>query len=160
MGKHIPRVKGKRQTKRANPKKIAKAAATITKGTGKSSSKAPSRVLGEADTASISGKSRPGKQERAMLSNSSITNIGKENPFLQEGKVAKTKRGARILKSREPLLVENDKKVLIIKGGRTSQVINNALKDITSLTKPLCKTYSRNNDLLPFEVSLQSILSS
>ena len=158
MGKHIPRVKGKRQTRRADPRKIAKSTASITKGTSKSSSKPSSRVLGEADAAAGGGKFRPGKQERAYLKTkvegSSITSISNANSSLKEERVAKTRRGQRILKARAPHLVENDKKVLIIKGSKTSQVINDALKDISSLTKPLCKTYSRNNDLLPFEVNL------
>merc|ERR1719331_2001062 len=55
------------------------------------------------------------------------------------------------MKARAPQLVENDKKILVVKGSKTSQIINDALKDITALTKPLSKAYTRNNDLLPFE---------
>ena len=161
MGKHIPRVKGKRQTRRANPKKIAKATTSITKGTGKASSKGSSRILGEADVIGRNVKSRPGKQERANLNTKveggSITGISRDNSSLQEARVPKTMRGKRIMKARAPLLVENDKKVLVVKGSKTSQVINDALRDISSLTKPLCKTYSRNNDLLPFEVTFITI---
>ena len=166
MGKHIPRIKGQRQTKRATPKKIAKAQAALSKekgrgkgSKGKASSKSSSHVLGEADGTVERRKSRPGKEERAnpdgntRVARGSIKSISHAKSLLTEGGVPKTKKGQRIMKARAPQLVENDKKILVVKGSKTSQIINDALKDITALTKPLSKAYTRNNDLLPFEVS-------
>jgi ribosome production factor 2 len=60
-------------------------------------------------------------------------------------------RGERILKKQGPLLVENDKKVLVIKGHKTSAIINDLLKDLAKLFKPLSKVLSKKNDILPFE---------
>ena len=57
----------------------------------------------------------------------------------------------RLLKKRGPQIIENTKNVLIMKGHSASQTINDILKDITLLTKPCCKTFNRNNDILPFE---------
>ena len=49
----------------------------------------------------------------------------------------KTKRGKRILDDRAPKTVENDKTALLIKGGKTSEVISDVLKDLYLLKKPL-----------------------
>lgn len=46
---------------------------------------------------------------------------------------------------------ETAKKVLLIKGKSSSQVMNDVLLDLTMLTKPNCKALNRNNDILPFE---------
>ena len=39
----------------------------------------------------------------------------------------------RALEKREPKIVENDKNALFIKGGRTSETIANALKDLVCI---------------------------
>lgn len=46
---------------------------------------------------------------------------------------------------------ESAKRVLLIKGKSSSQVMNDVLLDLTMLTKPNCKALNRNNDILPFE---------
>lgn len=63
----------------------------------------------------------------------------------------KKARIIRILKKKEPLLVENTKQALLLKGNHTSQVINDVLVDLNMLLKPQCKKLSRKNDILPFE---------
>jgi len=57
----------------------------------------------------------------------------------------------RFLDKRSPLVVENNKKALILRGHNTSQVICDVLTDVQMLTKPNCKSLSRKNDILPFE---------
>lgn len=46
---------------------------------------------------------------------------------------------------------ETAKRVLLIKGKSSSQVMNDVLLDLTMLTKPNNKALTRNNDILPFE---------
>ncbi len=60
-------------------------------------------------------------------------------------------RSERLLKKKGPLLIENSKNILILKGHKTSQIIQDVLQNISMLAKPYCKIFSRNNDILPFE---------
>lgn len=60
-------------------------------------------------------------------------------------------RGERIMRKRGPLLVENTKNALILKGHHTSQLVNDTLKDIAKLISPHCKVLNRKNEILPFE---------
>lgn len=46
---------------------------------------------------------------------------------------------------------EKVKKLLILKGHSSSQIVNDVLKDLSMLSKPYCKSLSRKNDILPFE---------
>jgi hypothetical protein len=55
----------------------------------------------------------------------------KEQPLLK--KPRRKARVERLLKKRAPLLVENTKKALFIRGHRTSQVTNDTLKDLVCL---------------------------
>jgi len=73
--------------------------------------------------------------------------------FLEEKNKLKKRKPKvdRILKKKEPLLVENTKKVLIIKGNSTSQLICDVLTDIGRLMKPNVKVLSRKNEVYPFE---------
>lgn len=48
-------------------------------------------------------------------------------------------------------LSERTKRVLIVKGKHTCQVINDVLLDMTMLSKPNCKILNKKNELLPFE---------
>eukprot|EP00602_Paraphysomonas_sp_CaronLab_P010147 CAMPEP_0185029712 /NCGR_PEP_ID=MMETSP1103-20130426/16185_1 /TAXON_ID=36769 /ORGANISM="Paraphysomonas bandaiensis, Strain Caron Lab Isolate" /LENGTH=287 /DNA_ID=CAMNT_0027564555 /DNA_START=15 /DNA_END=876 /DNA_ORIENTATION=- len=68
-----------------------------------------------------------------------------------DGKKTRSKRVERILKKREPLLIENTKKVLVLRGHRTSQNIIDVLKDVSKLSKPHTKSLSRKNDIHPLE---------
>ena len=73
----------------------------------------------------------------------------------QEGKAAKPiRRKARVermLKKREPQTIEHTKRVLVLKGHKTSETINAALLDLNVMTKPNNKNFSRKNEVLPFE---------
>lgn len=64
---------------------------------------------------------------------------------------AKTRRGRRFLDNREPKVVENDKMALIIKGGRTTEVVSSVLADIYALKKPLAQQLKRRNPFHLFE---------
>lgn len=65
--------------------------------------------------------------------------------------VKRSAKVLRVLKRREPQLVEYTKRCLILKGSSTSQNIVNVLRDLSALTKPNCKVLSHNNNILPFE---------
>ena len=51
-------------------------------------------------------------------------------------KTAKSAKARRFLKNREAKVVENPKTALLVRGQRTSAVINNALTDLFMLKKP------------------------
>jgi len=63
----------------------------------------------------------------------------------------KTKRGKRFLQGREPLVVENVKKAMFVKGGRTNEAITKTLKQFYMLKKPFSLMLSKKNILRPFE---------
>ncbi|XP_076872788.1 ribosome production factor 2 homolog [Brachyhypopomus gauderio] len=63
----------------------------------------------------------------------------------------KTKRSKRFLQNRESKLVENCKNAMIIKGGNTSELVTQALKDIYALKKPNAVLYKKKNIMRPFE---------
>jgi ribosome production factor 2 len=60
-------------------------------------------------------------------------------------------RVQRILKKKEPQLLEGTKKCIVLKGHKTSQTITDVLQDVSKLLKPDCVNFSRKNDVLPFE---------
>ncbi|KXJ22791.1 ribosome production factor 2 homolog [Exaiptasia diaphana] len=72
---------------------------------------------------------------------------------MADGKVvkAKTQRGKRAIEAKSPKAVENTKKALFIRGGRTSELVTQALKDLYALKKPNAVMFQRKNVLLPFE---------
>eukprot|EP00899_Mesostigma_viride_P006842 jgi/Mesvir1/16159/Mv08428-RA.2 len=66
----------------------------------------------------------------------------------------KTAAGRRALKKREPKREETFKRLLLLHGTSTSQVVKNALTDMYHLTRPggLAVRFTRKNaDILPFE---------
>jgi len=63
----------------------------------------------------------------------------------------KTQRGKRFLRERESKIDENAKRVMLIKGGKTSEQVTQALKDINLLKKPNSTMFHRKNILRPFE---------
>ena len=63
----------------------------------------------------------------------------------------KTKRVKRALDDKAPKLFENIKKSLVLKGKKTSEIMNHVLQDLHSLKKPHSVLFTKNNDLLPFE---------
>lgn len=64
---------------------------------------------------------------------------------------AKNARTKRFLKNRESKTVENTKSSLFIRGGNTSTIVTNALKDMHKLKQPHSVMLSRKNPMLPFE---------
>lgn len=62
-----------------------------------------------------------------------------------------TRKGKKVLQSREPKIIENAKNTLFIEGKKCSGEVKQALKDLYQLKKPLAKVLTRNNDILPFE---------
>ena len=46
----------------------------------------------------------------------------------------KTRKGRRYLEERSPKVVENTKRVMLIKGGQTSEVVSQALRDLVSVS--------------------------
>jgi ribosome production factor 2 len=81
--------------------------------------------------------------------------LGKLAADGDEGKAAKPiKRKARVerlLKKREPQMVEATKNVLVLKGHKVSETVKDVLLDVNQLTKPNNKNFSRKNEVLPFE---------
>jgi len=65
----------------------------------------------------------------------------------------KTKRGKRHLQSRESKVIENTKQCIFIKGGRTSELITQSLKEFYMLKKPNSIMLSKKNILRPFDDS-------
>ncbi|XP_046849133.1 ribosome production factor 2 homolog [Xenia sp. Carnegie-2017] len=68
-----------------------------------------------------------------------------------EIKRAKTQKGRRFLIAREPKVVENAKTTMFIRGGKTSEIVTQALKDLCALKKPNCVLFKRKNILRPFQ---------
>jgi len=63
----------------------------------------------------------------------------------------KTQKGRRFLANREGKLEENTKRVMLIRGGKTSETVTQALKDIFVLKKPNAAMMHKKNILRPFE---------
>lgn len=63
----------------------------------------------------------------------------------------KTQRGKRALEQRAPKNVENTKTALFLRGGKTSELVTQAMKDICLLKKPNAVMFQRKNILRPFE---------
>ncbi|CAD7929587.1 unnamed protein product [Amoebophrya sp. A120] len=78
--------------------------------------------------------------------------VTKDNNPLADRKVAKTHRGRRELKAREPKVVENAKTTLLIRGQRTKEELHQVLKDMHDLKKPLSEAlFRKHEDANPFE---------
>ena len=56
--------------------------------------------------------------------------------MVENARRAKTARGRRILAKREPKLVENPRTALIVRGQKTSAIVNSCLTDLFMLKKP------------------------
>jgi len=63
----------------------------------------------------------------------------------------KTQKGRRFLQKRESKLEENTKRVMLIRGGKTSELVTQAMKDICILKKPNSTMFHKRNILRPFE---------
>ncbi|TFJ82735.1 hypothetical protein NSK_005928 [Nannochloropsis salina CCMP1776] len=60
-------------------------------------------------------------------------------------------RVLRLLKAKEPKLVEDGKQALFLKGTKCPQLLQTVLRDLTKLLKPNAKFLSRKNEIRPFE---------
>ncbi|KAG0167174.1 hypothetical protein DFQ28_003247 [Apophysomyces sp. BC1034] len=63
----------------------------------------------------------------------------------------KNARSKRFLKNREAKVVENSKTTLFVRGSTTSQVVNDALKDLYALKRPNAVYFGKKNEIKPFE---------
>lgn len=63
----------------------------------------------------------------------------------------KTRKGKKIVESRDALLVENEKKTMLLKGANTSGVVNDVLADLYKIRRQNAVMMSKNNAFLPFE---------
>lgn len=60
-------------------------------------------------------------------------------------------RSKRALEKRAPKAVENPKTVLFLRGTTCSQIVQDALGDLTQLRQPLAKKFTKKNPIHPFE---------
>jgi len=64
---------------------------------------------------------------------------------------SKNQRTKRALAEKAPKLVENTKQCLLLKGPKSSNIVQSVLKDIHSLKKPDSKLFQKKNLTRPFE---------
>lgn len=65
----------------------------------------------------------------------------------------KTRKGKKILKDREPKIVEDAKTALIIRGNKSSNDVSNLLRDLHALRSQLSTLFMRKHEAHPFEDS-------
>lgn len=65
----------------------------------------------------------------------------------------KTRKGKKILEARDSLLVENEKKTVLMKGAKTSGIVNDVLTDLYKIRRQNAVMMDRNNPFLPFDES-------
>ncbi|SCU85424.1 LAME_0D01288g1_1 [Lachancea meyersii CBS 8951] len=63
----------------------------------------------------------------------------------------KNARAKRALDKKEPKLVENTKQALFVTGKSSTQVLHDAMVDLSALKKPDVKRFNKKNDVRPFE---------
>lgn len=63
----------------------------------------------------------------------------------------KTRKGKKVLLSREPQVIESARNMLFVDGRKCTGDVKLAMKDLHQLKKPLVKVLNRNNDITPFE---------
>ncbi|KAI4161465.1 MAG: hypothetical protein LQ342_004868 [Letrouitia transgressa] len=63
----------------------------------------------------------------------------------------RTARSKRELSKREPLVRENNKTVLFLRGTSCSSLVQETLSDFHSLKRPYCVRFSKKNDIHPFQ---------
>jgi len=63
----------------------------------------------------------------------------------------KTRKGARVVKARQPQLIENVKKAMFIRAANCNQSTTDILKDLYILKKPDGVMMQRKNELIPFD---------
>uniref|UniRef100_A0A7S0V4Q9 Ribosome production factor 2 homolog n=1 Tax=Polytomella parva TaxID=51329 RepID=A0A7S0V4Q9_9CHLO len=98
--------------------------------------------------ASTKGKDKPTDKLKALKTQSGV----KERKSL-------TRRGKRFLENRAPKLVEDAKRILLLYGNNTSQVVKDALTDIQRMKKMESTKYTRkNSEVRPFEAGGETSL--
>lgn len=72
----------------------------------------------------------------------------------------KTRKGSKIVKAREPQLIENPKQASFVKASNINQETTQILKDLYTLKKTESVFYQKKNDMKPFEdvVPLEKLL--
>lgn len=63
----------------------------------------------------------------------------------------KNARSKRVLEKREAKLVENPKTAIFVRGNQSSEKVNLALTELAALKKPDAISFSKKNDIHPFE---------
>ncbi|OQR67087.1 ribosome production factor 2-like [Tropilaelaps mercedesae] len=73
----------------------------------------------------------------------------------------KTRKGSKIVKAREPQLIENPKKTSFIRAGNINQRTTQILKDLYTLKKTESVFYQKKNDIKPFDdaVPLEKLMA-
>jgi len=69
--------------------------------------------------------------------------LGKKDP--------KTARGRRMLRKREPKIMEDPKTAMIIRGNRSSHDVLQLLRDLHKVRLPFCTLFARKHEEHPFE---------
>eukprot|EP00116_Pleurobrachia_bachei_P014307 sb/3474569/ len=64
---------------------------------------------------------------------------------------AKTRKGKKILLAKEPQIIENDKQTMILKGAKTSGMVNDVLADMYKIRRQNTVMMAKSNPFLPFE---------
>ncbi|KAK7605467.1 hypothetical protein V9T40_007325 [Parthenolecanium corni] len=62
-----------------------------------------------------------------------------------------THRTKRILKNKQPKIIENTKKTIFLRGWKTHETVSNFCTDICNLKKPHSISLSKKHEILPFE---------
>jgi len=86
------------------------------------------------------------KQNAVNDANTKVKRKGKRNRSR-----SKHPRVQRIMKKRGSLLVENPKRILLLKGRKTSERLTSFLRDLNRLKNPHSKLFSKKNNIVPFD---------
>lgn len=63
----------------------------------------------------------------------------------------RSQKAKRALENREPKAIENPKEALFIKGAKCPQVVQDLMRDLSTLKKPHSQFLQKKNEILPFE---------
>ncbi|XP_071455647.1 ribosome production factor 2 homolog [Hetaerina americana] len=82
-------------------------------------------------------------------------------PVLQRVVKPTTRKGKKVLLAREPKVIEDPKRALLIRGRKTNETTTNMLKDIYSMKKLHAMMLNKRNDFMPFEniVPVENLLT-
>lgn len=100
----------------------------------------------KAELIAIAGAKKASKTKAADNANVKVVRKGKRNRSR-----SKHPRVQRIAKAKGSLLVENAKRILLLRGHKTSSVGVDVIRDLNSLKKPHSKLFTKKNPILPFE---------